>query len=409
MTNEDDFLHALHESLEDDDLRLIFADWLDDHGDPRGELMRVQVLLGQLPADDPMRPELQQCEHTMLAEEEPSWLTPLCGVINGWSAHRGLLVINADGSHLLRGEFTEEERRLLRWVSVLHLHLQPRDARRLPSLSFLENLTDLDLGNNNLQDPAVLTLSRLPFMNRLESLNLRGNNLGPAAAAALGGSPHLSRLTRLELGHNRIGGSSHYLLRSPHLSRLTWIGLADNLLALYALGDDETDFLPGLTGLDLGSNALGDGIGHIVLSPLAHRLTALNLSRNGIGDNGFQDIADAPRLAGLTFLNLNGNNITVNRAGYLADSPTLRRLTSLHLGSCGLSNQGTIELADSPILEPVVTFNLENNAVYHETAALALVRSPYLERIVSLNLAHNTISATAQAALRKRFGDRVHF
>src|SRR5262249_507730 len=158
-----------------------------------------------------------------------------------------------------------------------------------------------------------------------------------------------------------------------------WIGLADNLLALYALGGDETDFLPRLTGLDLGSNALGDGIGHIVLSPLAHALTALNLSRTGIGDNGIQDIAEAPRLAGLTSLNLMGNDITVNRAGYLADSPTLRRLKSLHLGSCGLSNQGTIELADSPILEPVVTFNLENNAVYHETAALALAHSPYLE------------------------------
>lgn len=137
MTTEDDFLHALHESPENDELRLIFADWLEDRVDPRGPLMRTQVLLSMLPADDLMRLELDEQERLLLAEKEPEWLRPLRGLIDGWSASRGLLHLDADGSRLLRVEFSEEQRRLLRWVTSLRLTLQPRGVRRLAGLGFL--------------------------------------------------------------------------------------------------------------------------------------------------------------------------------------------------------------------------------------------------------------------------------
>jgi hypothetical protein len=34
---------------------LIFADWLEEQGDPRGEMIRLQVHLAELPADNPGR------------------------------------------------------------------------------------------------------------------------------------------------------------------------------------------------------------------------------------------------------------------------------------------------------------------------------------------------------------------
>jgi uncharacterized protein (TIGR02996 family) len=41
MNPADAFVLAIAQSP-DDDSRLMYADWLDDRGDPRGELIRVQ-------------------------------------------------------------------------------------------------------------------------------------------------------------------------------------------------------------------------------------------------------------------------------------------------------------------------------------------------------------------------------
>jgi uncharacterized protein (TIGR02996 family) len=47
MHDESAFLQAMQENPEDTALRLVFADWLEEHVDPRGELMR---LLSGLPS-----------------------------------------------------------------------------------------------------------------------------------------------------------------------------------------------------------------------------------------------------------------------------------------------------------------------------------------------------------------------
>ena len=52
MTQEASFLHAVLENPEDDATRLIFADWLDDNGQPeRAEFIRLQVEGARLPLD----------------------------------------------------------------------------------------------------------------------------------------------------------------------------------------------------------------------------------------------------------------------------------------------------------------------------------------------------------------------
>lgn len=45
MSEGDKLLQAILDNPEDDALRLVYADWLEERGDPRGEFIRVQVLL----------------------------------------------------------------------------------------------------------------------------------------------------------------------------------------------------------------------------------------------------------------------------------------------------------------------------------------------------------------------------
>jgi uncharacterized protein (TIGR02996 family) len=40
--NDNDFLEAIEADPVNPVLRLVYADWLDDQGDPRGELLRIQ-------------------------------------------------------------------------------------------------------------------------------------------------------------------------------------------------------------------------------------------------------------------------------------------------------------------------------------------------------------------------------
>src|SRR4051794_40021842 len=59
----------------DDDLpRLVYADWLDEHGDPgRAEFIRVQIERARLPEDDPRRADLEDREAALLLAHEERW------------------------------------------------------------------------------------------------------------------------------------------------------------------------------------------------------------------------------------------------------------------------------------------------------------------------------------------------
>src|SRR5438874_2139584 len=76
------FLAAIREAPDDDTHRLVYADWLDDHGDEaRAEFIRVQVELARLPGKDARRPGLEKRETELLAAHRESWLGPLTKVL----------------------------------------------------------------------------------------------------------------------------------------------------------------------------------------------------------------------------------------------------------------------------------------------------------------------------------------
>src|SRR5262245_36768489 len=62
---------------EDDGPRLVLADWLEEHGDPRGEFVRLQVNLAKLEPDDPAAAPAQRCHDELQQRYEPAWLGPL--------------------------------------------------------------------------------------------------------------------------------------------------------------------------------------------------------------------------------------------------------------------------------------------------------------------------------------------
>src|SRR3954470_13698640 len=85
------FLQAIKEQPADDLPRLVLADWLEEHDDPRGELLRLQVLLARVIPGSAAGEARRLREKELRRRHEGAWLGPLAGMADGWTCHRGLV------------------------------------------------------------------------------------------------------------------------------------------------------------------------------------------------------------------------------------------------------------------------------------------------------------------------------
>src|SRR5260370_29053710 len=84
-------LQAILDAPDDDGLRLIYADWLEEHGDAaRAEFIRVQVERANSLAMAGQQCDLQARGQALLAEHESAWVGRLAGWVDGWQFRRGL-------------------------------------------------------------------------------------------------------------------------------------------------------------------------------------------------------------------------------------------------------------------------------------------------------------------------------
>src|SRR4051794_39632877 len=103
MTQDDAFWQAIIENP-NDSLRLIYADYLEDHGQTeRADFIRVQCEVAKLPEDDPRRPELEARERELLEEQREEWLDSLLGLLDrvAWLEHLGQPTARDDEVHRL--------------------------------------------------------------------------------------------------------------------------------------------------------------------------------------------------------------------------------------------------------------------------------------------------------------------
>jgi uncharacterized protein (TIGR02996 family) len=228
--------------------RLVFADWLDEHGNPRrAEFIRTQVALARLPFGDPGREPLNRRAEELRAAHGDDWLAELP---EEWR-RRFLFERGFPG--------------VVRWL------WPPEFAKRGGELFRLVPVTGLDLKNSDdgddIGDEGAAALAACPLTARLSYLNLYGSNIGNAGAAALAGSPYLGNLTELlfDIGHNTnwmpgVGDAgATAIAASPHLARLRHLDLTGHHVRdAGALALAESPHLTRLELLNLSSNCVGE-------------------------------------------------------------------------------------------------------------------------------------------------------
>ncbi len=349
MTEEHAFLESIKESPGDDDLRLIFADWLEDHDQTqRGQLVRLQVELAQWPHGHPRRDELRERAAVLLAEQGELWLGPWGGA---GQFRRGLIHVTCRAAELPGLLAKAGGEAALAWVEGLTLRGSWAEIEPLLSSPWLRHVPALWLGNA----------------------------LGPEAAVGLAALPHLAHLTELDLWNNHIGPEGAVALAaSTHLTRLSTLNVSDNFIRT-------------------------EGAVALAAWSLLARLNVLDLHSNGIGAKGAEAVAASPHLACLTQLNLGYNQIGSEGAMALAASPYLVRLTALNLRGNDIGEKGATALAASPSLARLTSLDLKRNSIGPEGAS-ALAASPHLARLAVLDLEGNRIGPKAEEQLRRRFG-----
>src|SRR5437899_1204607 len=75
MSERDALLRQVIDEPDADAPRLVFADWLDEHGErDRADFVRAQCRRAALDPDDPAQPELQAREWRLLLANARDWL-----------------------------------------------------------------------------------------------------------------------------------------------------------------------------------------------------------------------------------------------------------------------------------------------------------------------------------------------
>ncbi len=339
--DEDGLIRAIIDAPDDDLPRLVYADWLEEHGQPaRAELLRLQLgLLEQRSStreQELVRAIVARCPAAMREQMERC------------QAQRGLLRATVSMRTFQSRAFQEQAPG---WMHEARIHGLDLDGTtkhwtKVANSPVLAAIHELELRGNSMADSGLAVLLGSPHLAGLHTLRISRNSLR-RGLEALASASTLPRLRKLELPYNGISLSAILALANwPQSRRLTTLDLASNWLsAAEASVVFNSPNLNGLVNLNLTYNRVGDG-GARVLASAAHLagLKSLALTNNAIGPDGARSLAESPHLRGLRLLYLNGNQIGDEGANALLDSPMLDEVQVLTLSSPGMSEGTTARL-----------------------------------------------------------------
>jgi uncharacterized protein (TIGR02996 family) len=251
MHDRDALLRAIVANPDDDAPRLVFADWLDEHGDPdRAEFIRVQCELGRLvmgtQAAFARYAAIQTRSWALFQAHRPRWRLEFGRLTAEPEMHlwyrRGMAakVVCPVEYFLAHGERLFEVAPI---EEVEFTQLRPADTRPLTACPWSRRVRRFRYVSPDDEDARMVRslLQQWPFPG-LHTLELRVRTTPRTAdvwhdrwarvAAAVADSACLGTLHRLSLARCGVGDEGgRALADSPHLADLSVLDLTDNPLS----------------------------------------------------------------------------------------------------------------------------------------------------------------------------------
>jgi uncharacterized protein (TIGR02996 family) len=395
-TSDDEaFRNAVLAAPDDDAPRLVYADWLEERGDPRGEFIRLDLELARRGADDPAPRDLTDRRRQLLAAHAADWLAKL-------PAFSGVQYIEAAGAGFDRGFPTAVETTwgalrevgdaLFAAVPVTRVRIRTPQGRGVDEAGVFDR----------------------PWFRRVRGLSVIDHSRAVnGVAARLAASPNAASLR--DLRFDCWSGLDHTLgvralADSPHLAGLERLALSG-----HDIGTEEAELIAGSrwlvnlrtyrsAGVQMAAaSVVGQrGATAFATAPVV-RLRELWLPGHSVGPEGTVALAGGAATAGLRVLDLSGNGLRAAGARALAGATLFTDLRDLRLGDNRLGDAGVEALAGSPVVRRLRRLDLTGEPVT-DHVALALVLSPYLRDDCEIRLGgQGERNAAAADLVRERF------
>jgi len=359
-TDGDALRQAILAQPDDDVLRLVYADWLEENGQSdRGAFIRAQVWAAQT---EPYSPDARRHAATyrrLLKTHREEWIRPLGQRVAGGSFVRGFV----EHAQVNAATFPQHAADLFALEPIRSLHLvryAPVAGPHASLLPFfqtpqLERVTRLDLNNLHLSPVELEPIAESPNLRALTDLGLRGRPVLPDWLTTLLTGPALPALAGLDLADlshlgpclaDTLPRVERRFLRL-NLNRVTFTSeQIQRALGSRCLREVEELHLEWMTGsgrdgalthldlgwvipwnrlrlLDLNSQGIGDdGVTEIVRELTRRREPAplrwLGLAHNHIAADGVRALVRSdPAKINLFHLDMTGNNLTLSQRAAL--------------------------------------------------------------------------------------------
>ncbi len=403
-------IHGILSEPGEDAPRLVYADWLEEQGDPLGELVRLQLLMG--------RPWTSQARLCQLRRRERELLDGF-GVGPALSSEQ--LVAARYGDTPAGWCYAIVEGIPLLWITgrspAEPLDLPPRDwVERFGWFTVRVGMYDSWESRYEVDVEMLRRLFDWPLMDRCIGLDMaETKRFYGDCGGLLAAWPGAARLLRL-------GGFDTGALASSRLAGLVDVDLREayqlgeeTVTALAAMPDlrrlrvSQSSFRQGtiaalaelsrLRALDLSGNPFLEDSALLSLAQgTLLYLTELDVEGSGVSDDGALALIRSPNLPSLRRLNLARTSIGVRTVEELCRTDRLLRCGELRLNDCQGGEDMLAAVARSPYAAHLRLLTA-SGPICTDTAARALATSPHLKGLVKLFLVAGQIGSDGAEVL----------
>ncbi|MFT7642400.1 MAG: hypothetical protein ACI9G1_004157 [Pirellulaceae bacterium] len=365
--NENHFLEEIITNPADDEPRLIYADWLCECGDPRGEFIQLQIRRESLEPGSLEAQASRRRERQLVEENAEEWSNGVHAITPSYEYRRG-------------------------FISKIGLDLNKflEHADSLFSLAPIDTLSTSECNTSRITE-----LSECAHLSRIDSLKLSQceanasslEQLFDASGLDLSQFYLLSSRFDADISRAFANGSGVQNLRSLVIQGLRSVVEIDPLIAklnqlkFLSFAHDHTDAVLAIADSNLPIETLqfGGGIGLTGCEAIANstklpRLKTLDLSRPFIPVGGRRLVEiGMPKLERLSI------------SGHDLNDDSVKELTKNFPALCYLDIRGNPQLtfrsfrhlADSPFLSQLRCLKLNHNSKGRKRDIMAITRSPY--------------------------------
>ncbi len=219
--SEAGLLEMIAQAPQDDAPRLVYADWLLEHGFGFGEYIQVSCEIAPVDYNDARYDGLRAKLEKLEKKHAKAWLEPIRPFIRSWSFERGLLSrVTCDAALFIEAAEAIAQRGPRAYIELTGL--KKKDIAALAKTP-LGAFGHVNLSSQRIDDHGMALIAASSTIAGAPSWDLGYNAFGDDGLVSLATSPHFASVETLRMSAFKLQFTARgigALLASPHLGKL---------------------------------------------------------------------------------------------------------------------------------------------------------------------------------------------